>query len=119
MIEAIPILAHKKKEKSAIQFTIRISGNRLRFSPGISVETKHWIDSKRWCRENKQYPDGYLNNLQIKKYKQLIEDTLNEFQEKLINPTQETFKKAIQNKIDELNLTEGGTDLRIQTKRNR
>lgn len=114
MIEAIPILAHKKKEKSTIQFTIRISGNRLRFSPGISVETKHWIDSKRWCRENKQYPDGYLNNLQIKKHKQLIEDTLNEFQEKLINPTQETFKKAIQNKIDELNL-----NLRIKTERNR
>lgn len=109
MIEAIPYLIDKRKDKTTIQFIIRLKGQRLRFVPGISVETKHWIDSKRWCRENKQYPDGYLNNLQIKKYKQLIEDILNEFQEKLINPTQETFKKAIQNKIDELNLTEGGT----------
>ena len=109
MIEAIPILAHKKKEKSAIQFTIRINGSRLRFSPGISIETKHWIDSKRWCRETKQYPDGYLNNLQIKKYKQLIEETLTEFREKLITPTQKTFKKAIQDKIDQLNMAEGGT----------
>lgn len=108
MIEAIPYLIDKRKDKTTIQFIIRVKGQRLRFVPGISVETKFWIDNSRWCKENKQYPDGYLNNLQIKKYKQLIEDTLNEFQEKLINPTQETFKKAIQNKIDELNLLEGG-----------
>lgn len=108
MIEAIPYLVDKKKEITSIQFIIRIKGHRLRFVPGIKIETKFWIDNNRWCKENKQYPDGYLNNVQIKKYKDIIEQVLEDFQKELVIPTQETFKKAIVDRIDEINLQEGG-----------
>lgn len=114
MIEAIPYLIDKRKDITSIQFIIRIKGHRLRFVPGIKVETKYWIDNNRWCKENKQYPDGYLNNIQIKKYKEIIEDVLGEFQKELVIPTQEVFKKSIQSKIDSINEQEGGfvSDLR-------
>lgn len=108
MIEAIPYLIDKRKDITSIQFIIRIKGHRLRFVPGIKVETKYWIDNNRWCKENKQYPDGYLNNIQIKKYKEIIEDVLGEFQKELVIPTQEVFKKSIQSKIDSINEQEGG-----------
>ena len=108
MIEAIPYLVNRKKEKTSIQFIIRIKGQRLRFVPSISVETKYWIDNNKWCKESKQYPDGYLNNIQIKKYKDIIETVLEDFQKKLIIPSQETFKKAIIGKIDDINFIEGG-----------
>lgn len=108
MIEAIPYLVDKRKEKTSIQFIIRIKGKRLRYNPGITIMTKHWIDNNKWCKENKQYPDGYLNNIQIKKYKDIIETLLNEFQTNLIIPTQATFKTAMQNRIDEINYKDGG-----------
>lgn len=108
MIEAIPYLIDKRKDKTSIQFIIRIKGQRLRFTPGITVETKYWIDNNKWAKENKQYPDGYLVNIQIKKYKDIIEGVLEDFQTNLIVPTQETFKQAVINKIDDINLLEGG-----------
>jgi len=108
MIEATPYLIDKRKEITSIQFIIRLKGHRLRFVPGIKVETKFWIDNNKWCKENKQYPDGYLNNIQIKKYKDIIEDILEDFQKRIVVPTQETFKKAIIDKIDEINILEGG-----------
>ena len=108
MIEAIPYLVDKRKELTSIQFIIRLKGQRLRFVPGISVQTKYWIDNNKWCKENKQYPDGYLNNIQIKKYKEIIENILEDFQKALVVPTQETFKKALKKKIDEINFNEGG-----------
>lgn len=108
MTEAIPFLIDKRKDKTSIQFIVRIKGQRLRFVPGITIETKYWIDNVRWCKENKQYPEGYLNNIQIKKYKEIIEDIIAEFQSNLVVPTQQSFKDAIQRRIDEINLQEGG-----------
>lgn len=108
MIEAIPYLIDKKKDTTSIQFIIRIKGHRLRFVPGIKVETKYWIDNYKWCKENKHYPDGYFNNVQIKKYKDIIESLLDEFQKDLIIPTQQTFKESILARIDDLNSKEGG-----------
>ena len=108
MIEAIPYLVDKRKEITSIQFIIRIKGHRLRFVPGIKVETKFWIDNNKWCRENKQYPEGYLNNIQIKKYKDIIEQVLEDYQRDLVIPTQKTFKQAVIDRIDDINLQEGG-----------
>lgn len=108
MIEATPYLIDKRKEITSIQFIIRLKGHRLRFVPGIKVETKFWIDNNKWCKENKQYPDGYLNNIQIKKYKDIIEEVLEEFQKDLVIPTQEVFRKSIQSRIDAINEQEGG-----------
>lgn len=108
MTEAIPFLIDKRKDKTSIQFIVRIKGQRLRFVPGITIETKYWIDNVRWCKENKQYPEGYLNNIQIKKYKEIIENIIAEFQSNLVVPTQQSFKDAIQRRIDEINLQEGG-----------
>lgn len=108
MIEATPYLIDKRKDTTSIQFIIRIKGHRLRFVPGITIETKYWIDNNKWCKENKQYPDGYLNNIQIKKYKDIIENVLAEFQKDLIIPTQEIFKKSILKEIDAINEQDGG-----------
>ncbi|MDR2004181.1 MAG: tyrosine-type recombinase/integrase [Prevotella sp.] len=108
MIAAVPYLIDKKREITSIQFIIQIKGRRLRFVPGIKIETKFWIDNNKWCKENKQYPDGYLNNVQIKKYKDIIEQILEDFQKELIIPTQETFKKAVIDRIDKINLHVGG-----------
>ncbi|MFR9166141.1 MAG: tyrosine-type recombinase/integrase [Dysgonomonas sp.] len=108
MIEATPYLVDKNKEKTSLQFIIRLKGQRLRFVPGITIETKFWIDNKKWCKENKLYPDGHTINVQIKKYKDIIENILLDFQEKLITPTQKTFKAAVQLKIDEINYEQGG-----------
>lgn len=108
MIEAIPYLIDKRKDKTSIQFIIRLKGQRLRFVPGITVETKYWIDNIRWAKDNKQYPDGYLINIQIKKYKDIIEKVLEDFQTNLVVPTQASFKKAVLERIDEINLQEGG-----------
>lgn len=108
MIEAIPYLVDKRKETTSIQFIIRMKGQRLRFVPGITIVTKYWIDNSKWCRENRQYPEGYLNNIQIRKYKEIIEQVLEEFQKNIVIPTQDTFKQAVINKIDDINLQEGG-----------
>lgn len=103
-----PFLANKKKEKTSIQFIIRKNGERYVFNPGITVETANWIDSKRWCREGKKYPEGFTKNEQIKKYVRIIEDVFNEFDLELITPTQKSFIKAVEEKIEQINSDAGG-----------
>lgn len=103
-----PFLIDKKKEKTTIQFIIRKNGERYRYNPGISVDTANWIDSKHWCREGKKFPDSYIKNEQIKKFIRIIEDVFVEFDKELITPTQQLFKKAVDDKIEQLNNDAGG-----------
>lgn len=103
-----PFLVDKSKETTSIQFIIRKNGERYRYTPGISIRTEHWIDSQRWCREGKKYPDGFLKNEQIKKYINIIDSVFIEFDKELITPTQQSFKKAVDSKIAQINEGAGG-----------
>lgn len=103
-----PYLVDKNRETTSIQFIIRKKGQRYRYVPGITVQTEHWIDNKRWCREGKKYPDGFIKNEQIKKYIRIIDDVLTDFDLKLVTPTQQLFKNAVDSKIEELNDKAGG-----------
>lgn len=103
-----PFLVDKSKETTSIQFIIRKNGERYRYTPGISIRTEHWIDSQRWCREGKKYPDGFLKNEQIKKYINIIDSVFVEFDRELITPTQQSFKKAVDDKIAQINEDAGG-----------
>lgn len=107
-----PYLVDKNRETTSIQFIIRKNGQRYRYVPGISIQTEHWLDNKRWCREGKKYPDGFIKNEQIKKYARLIDDVLADFDLKLITPTQELFKDAVDAKIEEINNEVGGVTKR-------
>ncbi|WP_158712801.1 tyrosine-type recombinase/integrase [Parabacteroides pacaensis] len=108
MANILPYLVDKNREITSIQFIIRKNGQRYRYVPGITVQTEHWIDNKRWCREGKKYPDGFIKNEQIKKYIRIIDDVLIEFDLKLITPTQQLFKKSVDAKIQEINNKAGG-----------
>lgn len=103
-----PYLVDKNRGTTSIQFIIRKNGQRYRYVPGISIQTEHWLDNKRWCREGKKYPDGFIKNEQIKKYVRLIDDVLADFDLKLITPTQKLFKDAVDAKIEEINNEAGG-----------
>lgn len=103
-----PYLVDKSKETTSIQFIIRKNGERYRYTPGISIQTEHWIDSQRWCREGKKYPDGFLKNELIKKYINIIDSVFIEFDKELITPTQQLFKKAVDTKIAQINESAGG-----------
>ena len=56
-----PYLVDKNRETTSIQFIIRKNGQRYRYVSGISIQSEHWLDNKRWSGEGKKYPDGFIN----------------------------------------------------------
>lgn len=97
-------LLYPKKQQSSIAYITRTKGNnRLKLNLGISVETKYWDAKKYRVRIRKEYPEAEVINQQLEGWEKLILETLNAFKIQLINPTNETFKKSISDKLTTLN----------------
>lgn len=97
-------LEFPKKQISSVYYSTKLTGgSRLRLSLGVSIETKFWDAKKYRVRIRKEYPECEVLNLRLDGWEKLILETLNEFKVRLITPINETFKKAIIDKLTVLN----------------
>jgi predicted HTH domain antitoxin len=101
MIEVKFYLNNAKTDSTTIYAVVHKYGKKYKYPTGVNVETKYWNSAKDRCRLKSEYPEAQFINDQLDSWESIIKEIFEKFVIELITPSQDSFRKAVKNKLDD------------------